>query len=217
MAVPTATRRPTPHSALRRLVAHHPVAAFLVMVYTVNTAVALMPVLTDPAAADTLLAELEHDIESALSDVRRLVYDLRPPALDELGLVEAVREAAAQYGVNGVSISIRAPERLPLLPAAVEVAAYRIVQEALTNVVRHAGADYCLVRLSLNEVLELEITDDGVGLPADRRAGVGLSSMLERAAELGGTCVIEPAPSGGAAGPAAATGARQTNQRCSGG
>jgi signal transduction histidine kinase len=152
----------------------------------------------DPAAADTLLAELEHDIESALSDVRRLVYDLRPPALDELGLVEAVREAAAQYGVNGVSISIRAPERLPLLPAAVEVAAYRIVQEALTNVVRHAGADSCLVRLSLNEVLELEITDDGVGLPADRRAGVGLSSMLERAAELGGTCVIEPAPSGGA-------------------
>jgi signal transduction histidine kinase len=152
----------------------------------------------DPAAADALLAGLEHDIESALSDVRRLVYDLRPPALDELGLVGAVREAAAQYGENGLSISIRAPERLPFLPAAVEVAAYRIVQEALTNVVRHARAGSCLVRLSPGDVLELEITDDGVGLPADRRAGVGLSSMRERAAELGGKCVIEPAPSRGA-------------------
>jgi signal transduction histidine kinase len=133
-----------------------------------------------------------------LTDIRRLVYDLRPPALDELGLVEAVREAAAQYGENELSISVRAPERLPLLPAAVEVAAYRIVQEALTNVVRHARAGACLVRLSLSDVLELEITDDGVGLPADRRAGVGLSSMRERAAELGGTCVIESTPSGGA-------------------
>src|SRR5215207_2863979 len=152
----------------------------------------------DPAAADALLAGLETDIEEALTDIRRLVYDLRPPALDELGLVGAIREAAAQYGENGLSISIRTPERLPVLPAAVEVAAYRIVQEALTNVVRHAHAGTCLVCLSLNDVLELEITDDGVGLPADRRAGVGLSSMRERAAELGGTCVIEPVTSGGA-------------------
>jgi signal transduction histidine kinase len=151
----------------------------------------------DPAAADALLAGLETDIEAALTDIRRLVYDLRPPALDELGLVGAVRETAAQYGENGLSISLRTPERLPILPAAVEVAAYRIVQEALTNVVRHAHAGSCLIRLSLNDVLELEITDDGVGLPADRRAGVGLSSMRERAAELGGTCLIEPAPSGG--------------------
>jgi signal transduction histidine kinase len=149
----------------------------------------------DPAAADALLAGLETDIEEALTDIRRLVYDLRPPALDELGLVGAVREATAQYREDGLS---RAPERLPLLPAAVEVAAYRIVQEALTNVVRHAHAGSCLVRLSLGDVVELEITDDGVGLPADRRAGVGLSSMRERAAELGGKCVIEPLPSGGA-------------------
>jgi signal transduction histidine kinase len=152
----------------------------------------------DPAAADALLAGLETDIDAALTDIRRLVYDLRPPALYELGLVGAVREAAAQYGENGLNVSIQAPERLPLLPAAVEVAAYRIVQEALTNVVRHSRADSCLVRLSPGDVLELEITDDGVGLRADRRAGVGLSSMHERAAELGGTCVIEPAPSGGA-------------------
>jgi len=74
----------------------------------------------------------------------------------------------------------------------VEVAAYRIVQEALTNVSRHAQARECRVRFSTGDKLELEITDDGIGLPKDRRIGVGLSSMRERAAELGGTCAVEP-------------------------
>lgn len=151
----------------------------------------------DPAAADALLSELESDMEAALSDVRRLVYDLRPPALDELGLSGAIREAAAQYATEGLSISVRAPEHPSPLPAAVEVAAYRIAQEALTNVVRHAEASVCLVRLSLDDGLELEITDDGAGLPKERRAGVGLSSMRERAEELGGTCTVEPSPSKG--------------------
>jgi signal transduction histidine kinase len=151
----------------------------------------------DPAAADALLAELETETEAALADVRRLVYNLRPPALDELGLAGAVREAATQYGAGGAAkssgnaarlhISVAAPERLPPLPAAVEVAAYRITQEALTNVVRHAGARSCQIRLSLGGALEMEITDDGVGLPEDRHAGVGLTSMRERAVELGGT------------------------------
>src|SRR5215210_3420689 len=146
----------------------------------------------DPAAAEALLVELETDMEAALADVRRLVYNLRPPALDELGLAGAIREAAAQYGKRGLDISVRAPESLPPLPAAVEVATYRIVQEALTNVVRHARAGSCLIRLSLDRELELEIVDDGVGLPEDRGAGIGLSSMRERAVELGGTCVVEP-------------------------
>jgi signal transduction histidine kinase len=86
------------------------------------------------------------------------------------------------------------------LPAAVEVAAYRIIQEAMTNVARHAHARTCRVRLSVDQtgsVLELETTDDGVGMPEDRRAGVGLSSMRERAEELGGTLVVEPVPEGG--------------------
>jgi signal transduction histidine kinase len=161
----------------------------------------------DSAAADTLLAELEADMEAALADLRRLVYNLRPPALDELGLAGAIREVAAQYGVyrsaknpestQGLRISVDAPERLPRLPAAVEVATYRIAQEALTNVVRHAGAGTCLVRISLDGALELEITDDGIGLPPDRPAGVGLTSMRERAVELGGTCEILPTPTGG--------------------
>jgi len=158
----------------------------------------------DPAAADSLLAELEADMEAALADVRRLVYNLRPPTLDELGLEGAIREAAAQYGAAKgrrdapeLRISVDAPERLPHLPAAVEVAAYRIAQEALTNVVRHADAGSCLVRLWLDDALELEITDDGIGIPADRPAGVGLASMRERAVELGGTCEILPPSTGG--------------------
>ena len=146
----------------------------------------------DPAAADALLSELETNMEAAISDIRRLVYNLRPPALDELGLDGAIRESAAQYATKGLKISVDTPQTLPSLPAAVEVAAYRIVQEALTNVVRHAAASECVIRLGLEGELELEITDDGVGLPEDRGAGIGLSSMRERAVELGGTCVVEP-------------------------
>ena len=146
----------------------------------------------DPAAADALLSELETNMEAAISDIRRLVYNLRPPALDELGLDGAIRESAAQYATNGLKISVDTPQTLPSLPAAVEVAAYRIVQEALTNVVRHAAASECVIRLGLDGELELEITDDGIGLPEDRGAGIGLSSMRERAMELSGTCVVEP-------------------------
>jgi signal transduction histidine kinase len=155
----------------------------------------------DRAGADALLAELEDDVETTLTDLRRLVYDLRPPTLDQLGLLGAIRDVAERYesgpATEGLRISIHAPEDLPPLPAAVEVATYRIVQEALTNTVRHAHAGNCMVRLSVGDTLELEITDDGAGLPADRRSGVGLNSMSERTAELGGTCVIESVPSGG--------------------
>lgn len=151
----------------------------------------------DPAAADTLLSELEEDMEIALSDVRRLVYNLRPPTLDELGLVGAIRETAERYDVgksNGdaLRIIVEGPERLPHLPAAVEVAAYRISQEALTNVVRHARAGSCAVRLSIDRELVLEISDDGVGISEDRGTGVGLASMCERALELGGALTVEP-------------------------
>jgi two-component system, NarL family, sensor kinase len=96
--------------------------------------------------------------------------------------------------------SLDVPKNLPPLPAAVEVAAYRIAQEALTNVARHANAKTCHVRLSVDRVggaLELEVSDDGVGMTEGRRTGVGLSSMRERAEELGGTLAIEPEPEGG--------------------
>ena len=154
----------------------------------------------DPAATRALLRGLKEQAQDAVTDIRRLVYALRPPALDDLGLLGAIREITAQHGANGLNVSIEAPERLPDLPAAVEVAAYRIAQEALTNVARHAAASECVVRLALDEaegVLRLEIEDDGRGLPAGSKRGVGLSSMSERAAELGGSCVVEPLPEGG--------------------
>jgi signal transduction histidine kinase len=154
----------------------------------------------DPPAARTLISELKTQAQSAIADVRRLVYALRPPALDDLGLLGAIGETAAQYGANGLRVSVDAPGQLPPLPAAVEAAAYRIAQEAMTNVVRHAQASECVVRLALDETgeaLHLEIEDDGRGLPPERRRGVGIASMRERAAELGGHCVVETLPVGG--------------------
>jgi signal transduction histidine kinase len=151
----------------------------------------------DIDAADKLLQELSIHTQAAIADIRRVVYDLRPPALDDLGLVLALREQATNYSQAGLQISIAAPEHLPPLPAAVEVAAYRIVQEALTNVVRHAQARSCAVCLTLGDALDMEIKDDGAGLPPHSRAGVGLTSMRERTAELGGTCRIESVPGAG--------------------
>ena len=91
--------------------------------------------------ARTLFSPISRRARSAVVDVRRSVHALRPPALDELGLVPALRETAAQYGQGGMRISLEAPDSLPPLPAAVEVACYHIAQEAMSNVVRHAGAD----------------------------------------------------------------------------
>jgi signal transduction histidine kinase len=109
-----------------------------------------------------------------------------------------LREQAASYRQADLQITIAAPEQLPPLPAAVEVATYRIVQEALTNVIRHAQARTCAVCLTLDDALVVEIRDDGVGLPPGGRAGVGLMSMRERTTELGGTCRIESLPGRGA-------------------
>jgi signal transduction histidine kinase len=83
------------------------------------------------------------------------------------------------------------------LPAAVEVAAYRIVQEALANVVRHAHARTCKVQLAVDGALDITVADDGRGIARNHRAGIGLTSMRERAAELGGSCVVESVPNGG--------------------
>jgi signal transduction histidine kinase len=154
---------------------------------------------SDPGAADEVVVELREELRGAIADIRRLVYDLRPPALDDLGLVASLRRLAERYGSEGeqLRMSVEAPEDLSDLPAAVEVAVYRIAQEALTNVARHARATTCVVRLAVNANVTLEIVDDGVGIPAGRSAGVGLSSMHERAEELGGACTVEISPEGG--------------------
>src|SRR5207244_7654208 len=124
---------------------------------------ALMLLRQDPDEAEAILNSAITQSQEAISDIRRLVYALRPPALDDLGLIAAIGELFTQYRASGITFSIETREPLPTLPAAVEVACYRIVQEALTNVVRHAHAHTCVVRLVCREQVTIEIIDDGQG------------------------------------------------------
>lgn len=147
----------------------------------------------DTNQARVILQALKTQTQNTVADIRRIVYELRPPALDDLGLAGALRAHLAQSsGTNGLQIAFDAPDDLPLLSAAVQVNAYRIVTEAVNNVFKHANATHCAVRISMNDDLKLEIIDDGVGLPENLRAGVGIASMRERAQELGGAFHIEP-------------------------
>ncbi|HVN13222.1 MAG TPA: sensor histidine kinase [Kineosporiaceae bacterium] len=148
--------------------------------------------------ADHGLLDLRTGIQAAVLDVRRIVEGLRPPALDELGLADAIAQLADRVTAGSdLTVDVRA-EPLPRLPAAAEVAAYRIVQEALTNIVRHADARSACVALGRGSAgLTLRIRDDGHGLVAPRPDGVGLTSMRERAEEIGGSLVIDPSPGEG--------------------
>ncbi|MFI6097921.1 sensor histidine kinase [Lentzea sp. NPDC051213] len=137
-------------------------------------------------ALDPVLA----DVDSTAGEVRLLVDGLRPPILDQ-GLALAVRDEAARF--NGeLTVRVEA-EEIDGLSAAVEVAAYRIVAEALTNAARHSGASTCLIIVRTDGDLVVEVVDDGNGVAADAKPGVGLDSMRERCAELGGSCTVEPA------------------------
>jgi two-component system, NarL family, sensor kinase len=155
---------------------------------------------TDPEQANNLLTTLRRDTRVALADVRRLVDDLRPRALDELGLVGALQQRADQLGWRAdgeaVEVKLDLPAEMPLLPPAVEVATYRVATEALTNVVRHSKATRAVVRVFVGDRLEVSITDDG---PPNGRwaAGVGLTAMRERVTELGGAFEAGPSPTGG--------------------
>ncbi|WP_373231497.1 histidine kinase [Cohnella sp.] len=168
---------------------------------------------SDPARTKSILVELQTVIRSTVSDIRRLVHDLRPPALDELGLAGAIQERihdlcrplkplASGEGNShaapaALDFRLHAPDKLPMLPAAVEVAAFRIVTEAIVNVVRHANATFCEVHIRLGQALEVEIIDDGqgdldkLGRQSAAAGGIGTHSMRERAEELGGYCLIE--------------------------
>ena len=143
-----------------------------------------------PAESDRLLKAARDDVTTAVADIRRLVHDLRPPALDDVGLLGAVRQQADRL-LPGVAFSATGGD-LGDLPAAVEVAAYRIISEALTNAAKHAHAGEVTVGLALaGGGLTIEVTDDGVGIAPGTPTGVGLLSLRERAAELGGYCRIE--------------------------
>ncbi len=153
-----------------------------------------------PEEAVALLQTIKGQMRSTISDLRRLVYALRPPVLDEFGLISAIRDhTIPSQQSSGVHISLSAPEELPPLSAATEVAAFRIVEEALTNVVRHAQAQQCQICLELTGTSELvmTITDNGKGLPQTYQASVGMHSMRERAEELGGRCTVQTRPTGG--------------------
>ncbi len=150
----------------------------------------------DPQRSLAVLDAAIDESSEVVGEIRRLVHDLRPPALDDLGLARAVAQQAQRLSGPSLDIAVEA-SGLPVLSAAVEVAAYRIASEALTNVVTHADARRAAVRMHATaDALVVEITDDGVGIAADRTAGVGLSSLRERAVELGGTLELLPAHPG---------------------
>ncbi|HET7357595.1 MAG TPA: GAF domain-containing sensor histidine kinase [Nocardioidaceae bacterium] len=158
----------------------------------------LVPVSPDEAVR--LASGLKEEVQAGIADVRRLVEDLRPPALDQLGLVGALEQHAARLTERDPGLSVRVEASgVPALPAAVEVAAYRIATEALNNVARHAAARQCLVRLALEDgrILAVRVEDDGIGFTAPARLGIGLPAMRERALELGGSCETGPGLSGG--------------------
>ena len=129
-----------------------------------------------------------------------MVEDLRPPALDELGLVDALRQRAEQLGrrADGAVVRVRVdvPPDVPALPAAVEVAAYRIATEALTNIARHSQAGSAVVRLTYGDGFEVSVSDDGP-TSGPWPPGTGLLAMRERVAELGGAFHAGPSPAGG--------------------
>ena len=165
-----------------------------------------------PAEAEEILDLVQISAQAAIADIRRLVDDLRPPALDELGLPAAVHERVVSFNRRGrdgeleFAVTVEQSGDFSALPAAVEVTAYRIAIEAVTNAVRHACAHRCEViiqRGALPEVrpgsdlLVIEVRDDGTGVAEDFSPHVGLHSMRERAEGLGGTCLITNNPQGG--------------------
>ena len=159
----------------------------------------------DPEEAAVAVGRLADLARDEIAEVRRLVEGLRPPALDQLGLVTALRQRAADHaagvrpgGSRGLAWTVEADADVEPLPAAVEVAAYRIAMEAVTNAVRHSDADACTVTLRRDDgVLQVLVRDTGSGLAATPGVGVGLSSMKERAEELGGSCTVTSGPGTG--------------------
>jgi signal transduction histidine kinase len=161
-----------------------------------ETARAMLPPGTEGTARQ--LHGLGEEIRRTVIDVRRLVEGLRPPALDELGLAGACAQAVERLTTaTGLTASMDTPGDLPTLPAAVEVAAYRIMVEAVTNTVRHAHARHCQASLVLTSTgLSITVIDDGTGLATSGQHGNGLAIMRERAEELGGTVTITDATPG---------------------
>ena len=171
---------------------------------SVDTAEALSAGSGDPALRATL-ARLRLLATTALGDLQRIATELRPPALDEFGLLPALtRHVRDRTGGSGLEADVQIEGRRRRMPAAVELALYRIAQEALANVQKHAAAHRVHVRLRfLPDAVRLDISDDGCGFdpsspPAeDARTGMGLAGMRERASIVGGGVEVSSRPGGG--------------------
>lgn len=149
---------------------------------------------THPGLAERAI-RLRDRLQHTVTEVRRIVEGLRPSAVDELGLAEALRQLAAA-GAD-LEFAVRVPATLGDLPAAVEVAAYRIAAEACTNVIRHAQASRCSIEAGIQDGwLILTVADNGTGFGTGAAVGVGLQSLHDRAAEVGGSLEIHSAPGG---------------------
>jgi signal transduction histidine kinase len=152
---------------------------------------------TDPAQATALMDQIRAQTTEAIGEVRRIVRDLRPPSLDTLGLIPAIRQHADT--LHPLRVRLDCPDPMPPLPAALDVALYRIATEALTNIVRHAPtATTATVELTHSaDRLTLTVADNAVNGTQPWAPGVGLTSMTARAAELGGRLTATPTPAGG--------------------
>jgi len=164
----------------------------------VETAIHLLD--HEPETARESFTEITQQLNAAIAQVRGLAHQLHPPELELLGFIGVLREHAQTH--PSLMIHLDAPDSLPPLPTAVETAAYYISLEALTNIEKHAGARSCSIRVALIHgeaafdlsMLELDIIDDGHGLPPALTSGLGLLSMRARAAEVGGVCRVESNP-----------------------
>ena len=146
----------------------------------------------NPEKTARILDDLQNGIEGTLTNIRQLVYELRPPLLDQFGLIGAITDFIRR-DESGVEIDLKLPAQLPALTAAVEVAVFRITQTSLDNVIKHSQATHCDLKLTVSEGnLSIDLIDNGVGIAVNYMAGVGLTSMRERAEELGGIFAVAP-------------------------
>jgi signal transduction histidine kinase len=156
----------------------------------------------DPAASGQILARTRAEADQAVTEVRRIIDDLRPDALDQSGLVGALRAYSQLVSARGpltVEISAGGPDdvgQARRMDPGIEAAAYRITQEAITNAVRHSGASHCSVGLSFGDAVGIQIRDNGRGFGPDQADGVGLASIRRRAESCGGTLAISTSAAG---------------------
>ena len=137
---------------------------------------------------EALLSRLDQEMRATTEDLRRLTASIPPTDLDVYGLGEAVKRRARSLSSGHLRIDTQLGAELPRLRPEVELAAFRIITEALTNTARHSDASHCSVTITPTEQeLDITVTDDGQGIPTTPSRGLGIRSMQERAIELGGT------------------------------